>query len=119
MLRTGLQFVRLARPISVQELLPVGPQLPGRGDVAVEGLPGDPELRTQGVIFRSRLHSFPRNSGVVQTSVDPEMSQVPCMELHFDQESSALTVIFQKSPAPNSNGYCVGDPADPVAGTHR
>ncbi len=37
------------------------------------------------VVFRSRLHSLPRNSGVVQTSMDTEMSQVPCTELHSAQ----------------------------------
>lgn len=36
------------------------------------------------VIFKSHLHSFPRNSGVVQTSMDTP-SAVPCMELHSAQ----------------------------------
>ena len=37
------------------------------------------------VVFRSRLHSLPRNSGVVQASTDMEMSEVPCTELHSAQ----------------------------------
>lgn len=33
---------------------------------------------SENVVFPSRLHNRPRNSGVVQTSMDIEMSEVPC-----------------------------------------
>ncbi|GAA1343405.1 hypothetical protein JOE65_001933 [Arthrobacter roseus] len=42
-------------------------------------------LTKLGVIFRSRLHTLPRNSGVVQTSMDTEVSEVPCANRHFSE----------------------------------
>jgi hypothetical protein len=39
----------------------------------------------QNVIFRSRLHRRPRNSGGVQTSMDIGISGAPCTELHSAQ----------------------------------
>jgi hypothetical protein len=41
------------------------------------------KLPLRDVVFRSRLHSLPRNSGVVQTSTDMEMSQVPLHRIAF------------------------------------
>ena len=37
------------------------------------------------VIFRSPLHTLPRNSGVVQTSLDRGISEVPCTNRHFSE----------------------------------
>lgn len=42
-------------------------------------------FRIRIVSFRSRLHTRPRNSGVVQTIVDMKMSQVPCPIMHSAQ----------------------------------
>lgn len=56
-----------------------------RGSEATNIAAKDRHLPPKIVVFRSRLHSLPRNSGVVQTSTDTEMSQVPCTELHSAQ----------------------------------